>query len=68
MIKLKKSKKNSINWRDTLRGLLVGSLTAGVLTLQQGLSTGNPNWSQVGMSAGAGALGYIIKNFFEDEK
>lgn len=54
----------SINWKDALRGLLVASITAALILIQNQLSTGVVlNWKEIGTTAGLAGIGYLIKNF-----
>ena len=60
-----KSKRFKLNLTDFIKGVLVASLSGGMVTMYQGLQTGNPDFNQVGMTAIASGVGYICKNFFE---
>jgi len=60
------SEKFSINWKDTLKGLIVSVGTAVVVIIQSSLDAGNLNfnWKQIGMAAIAALVTYLVKNFF----
>ena len=61
----KTSKLFSINVRDVLRGAIVSGLSgASGLILEALNAQANIDWNTVGNYAIAGALGYIVKNFF----
>lgn len=56
----------SINWRDVVNGLVMAVLTPAVFIVQQSLSLGELtfDWKAIGVASLAGAVGYVIKNFF----
>lgn len=55
----------AINWKDALRGLVVASVTAALILIQNQLSTGVVlDWKEVGTTAFLAGVGYLIKNFF----
>lgn len=60
----------SINWNDVTKGLIMSILTPVVFIIQQTLEKGEFvfNWQYIGMTAVAGGVGYIIKNFLTPAK
>lgn len=56
----------TLNWHDVLKGLLMAVLTPTLFTIQQTIQNGNLtfNWKAIAMTAIAGGVAYIIKNFF----
>lgn len=65
---MKKSKKYRLNWLDILKGFLVSFLGAGIIVLQQTVTSGAIDWRNILNVSVAGGLAYLIKNFFTDEK
>lgn len=67
---MNRSKKYRLNRRDIIKGLLLSIIVAALTTLQGLLTTPN-DWlyiaEQVARAAIAAGIGYILKNFFEDE-
>jgi hypothetical protein len=60
------SPKFAINWKDSLRGLLVSVGTAVLVIVQNSLDAGDLkfNWKQIGIAAVAAGVTYLVKNFF----
>jgi len=60
------SQKYSLNWRDVSKGLIVAALTPVLVIIQNSLDAGSLtfNWKNIGISAVAGMLAYLVKNFF----
>ena len=56
----------SLNGKDFLKGLLMAVLVPIFTIVQQSLEAGVLvfNWQAIGISAVAGALGYLTKNLF----
>lgn len=55
-----------LNFNDILKGLLMAILTPVVYVVQESLSLGilTFDWKAIGVSALAGGVAYLIKNFF----
>lgn len=63
---MEQSKQFALNSRDFLNGLIVAVAGAGAAALESALTT-TPvvfNWQQIGYTALAAGVGYIVKNFF----
>ena len=60
------SEKYAINWKDTLKGLLVAVGTSVIVIVQASLDAGSLqfNWKQIVMAALAAGIAYLAKNFF----
>lgn len=60
------SKKFSLNWVDAGKGLIVAGLTTSLMFVQESLDAGTLqfHWKPCAMAFIAGAVGYLIKNFF----
>lgn len=55
-----------LNWADFGKGLIIAVLTPVLVVIQESVSAGTLtfNWSAIGISAIAGGVAYLIKNFF----
>jgi len=60
----------SLNWLDLGRGLLMAVLTPVVVVVQQSIEAGvfTFDWNSIGLSAIAGGVAYLVKNFFTPTK
>lgn len=56
----------SLDFKDLAKGLLMAILTPALLIVQQSLDLGSLtfNWKQIAMASVAGAVAYLVKNFF----
>lgn len=56
----------SLNWADFGKGLLMAILTPVFVVVQQSLELGELtfNWKSIALSAVAGGVAYLVKNFF----
>lgn len=63
-----KSDRFSINWNDLLKGLIMAVIMPVLAIIQQSISEGmlTFDWRLIGLTAGGGLVGYLIKNFFSD--
>lgn len=62
-----KSKKNTLNRRDLVKGLIMAIIAPVVVLLEQVITSGNLsgiNYSALGLAALGGGVGYLVKNFF----
>lgn len=59
----------SLKMRDFLKGLLMAGILPVLYIIQSSIAEGNMvfNWKEIGMTAVAGFVGYLIKNFFTDD-
>lgn len=64
-----KSNALSLNARDFLKGLVMAIMVPVLLIIQQSLEAGTLtfNWGQIGMAAIAGAVAYLLKNYFTND-
>lgn len=60
----------SLNWLDLGKGLLMAVLTPVVVVIQQSIEAGvfTFDWKSIGLSAIAGGVAYLVKNFFTSSK
>jgi hypothetical protein len=60
------SPKYRLNWKDTLRGLLMSVLTPVLVEVQHLLDSGLliTDWKRIGMIAAGAFVAYLLKNFF----
>lgn len=56
----------SLNWKDLAKGFLMAVLTPVFVIVQQSLELGELtlNWKSIALSAVAGGVAYLVKNFF----
>lgn len=56
----------SLNTRDAVNSLVMAILTPVVYLIQHTVETGSLtfDWKAIGVAAVAGAVGYLVKNFF----
>lgn len=56
----------SLNWADLAKGFLMAVLTPVFVIVQQSLELGELtfNWKSIALSAVAGGVAYLVKNFF----
>jgi hypothetical protein len=56
----------SLNYKDLLKGLIMAVLTPVLVIIQQSVEIGELtfNWKQIVVASIAGAVAYLIKNFF----
>lgn len=59
----------SLTLKDGLKALIMAILTPVLYIIQQSVAAGTLtfNWHQIEIAAVAGAVGYLIKNFFTDD-
>lgn len=64
------SKKFRLNLRDITRGLVMAALTPVVFLVQQSIDAGSLDMEpkKLGFAAVAGAVAYLIKNYFTGKK
>ena len=67
---MKTSNLYSLNLQDVGKGFVVAFCGAGISAIQSSLNAGwfAFNWRQIGMTALAAGLAYLIKNFFTPSK
>ena len=60
----------SLNTRDLLNGLVMAVLTPAIYLIEQTVKLGTLtfDWQAIGVAAVAGAVGYLVKNFFTGKK
>jgi hypothetical protein len=60
----------SLDWRDLVKGFLMSILTPALVLIQQSLEAGVlvVDWRALGLSAIAGGVAYLAKNFFTQAK
>ena len=56
----------SLNWLDLGKGTLMAILTPVIVIIQQSIGAGvfTYDWKSIGLSALAGGVAYLVKNFF----
>ncbi len=61
------SPRYAINWKDALNGLLMSIGTAILVFLQNSIDLGEVvfDWKKIAMAGLAGAVTYLIKNYFK---
>lgn len=59
----------TLSARDWLKGFILAVVIPALLTIQQSLAAGELtiNWQQIGMSALATLIAYLVKNFVTDD-
>lgn len=64
------SKQFTLQARDWVKGALMAALTPALVIIQQSIDAGiwTFNWKVIGMSAAAGFMAYLMKNFLEPSK
>jgi len=61
------SKQFTLNWKDALKGLLIAVGVSVITVIQTSIESGNFHfdWPAIAKVAGASALAYLVKNFFQ---